>query len=130
MKFHTLQGETSHSRCSGRRGISLAMDESEAFRLNLARIIKERGLKPAQVSVAAGLNRRAVTDVLESRATSPKLSTAYAISKALGEDLGEMMGLGHRVRLAPELALLLEQYEPDEQAQLAKALAALPRTPA
>ncbi len=106
------------------------MDESETFRENLARIIKERGLKPAQVSVLAGLNRRAVTDVLESRAASPKLSTAYAIAKALNEDLGEMMGLGHSVRLAADLAAILEQYDPDEQEQLAKALASMPRRPA
>ena len=111
------------------RGMPLGMDESDAFRRNLARIIQERRLKPAQVSVAAGLNRRAVTDLLENRAASPKLSTAYAIAKALNEDLGEMMGLGHSVRLVPELAQLLEQYGPDEQAQLAKALAALPRAP-
>jgi transcriptional regulator with XRE-family HTH domain len=106
------------------------MDESEAFRSNLARIIKERDLKPAQVSVSAGLNRRAVTDLLENRAASPKLSTAYAIARALNEDLGEMMGMGHSVRLVPELAQLLERYAPDEQAQLARALAALPRKPA
>ena len=105
----------------------IGMDESEAFRRNLARIIEERGLKPAQVSVKAGLNRRAVTDLLEERAASPKLSTAQAIAKALGEDLGEMMGLGHSVRLVPRLAQLLEQYAPDEQEQLAAALDQLPR---
>ena len=108
----------------------IPMDESEAFRRNLARIIRDRGLKPAQVSVQAGLNRRAVTDLLESRAASPKLSTAHAIAKALGEDLGEMMGFGHSIRLVPELAELLDQYGPDEQEQLARALAALPRRPA
>jgi transcriptional regulator with XRE-family HTH domain len=88
--------------------MSCSMDESEAFRRNLARIISERGLKPAQVSVAAGLNRRAVTDLLENRAASPKLSTAHAIARTLGEDLGEMMGLGHSTRLVPELAQLIE----------------------
>jgi transcriptional regulator with XRE-family HTH domain len=101
------------------------MDEVDSFRENLARIVKERGLKPAQLSVAAGLNRRAVTDLIEGRAESPKLSTAYAIAKVLDVDLGELVGLGKSVHLAPELANLLEQYSPAEQERLARALAAL-----
>jgi transcriptional regulator with XRE-family HTH domain len=105
----------------------LPMGASEVFRQNLRRIIREKNLKPAQVSVQAGLNRRAVNDLLEERAASPKLSTAEAIATALGESLAEMMGLGPSARLVPQLLELLAQYDPDEQEQLAKALAALRR---
>lgn len=103
------------------------MDESEAFRANLLRIMEERGIKAATLSKMAGLNARAVKDIEEGRAKSPKVSTAFAIARALGEDPGVMLGLGPRVALRPELVAFLQQYDEDEQAQLVTALSALPR---
>lgn len=103
------------------------MEESAIFVSNLLRIMEERGIKAATLSTMAGLNRRAVTDIAEGRVKSPKLSTVFALSRALGEDPGEMMGLGPRLTLRAELVEFLQRYNEDEQAQLLTALSALPR---
>lgn len=101
------------------------MNESEIFRERLLAAIKNQGLTEAEVAVRAGLNRRAVTDIRERRTKSPKLSTVFALAKALSLDPGEMIGLGPRARVQADLAEYLSQYDADEQAQLLGALRAL-----
>lgn len=96
------------------------------FRASLARLMAEKGLSAKGLSKLAGLNDRAVKDIEEGRAQSPKLSTVFAIARALGADPGEMLGLGPRHDLLPELAAYLSQYSLSEQEQLLKALSALP----
>jgi transcriptional regulator with XRE-family HTH domain len=105
------------------------MDESEIFRANLLAAIQARGLTAAELSRKAGLNLRAVKDIEERRTVSPKLSTAFALARALGEDPGEMMGLGPRVRLRSDLTEYLSQYDEADQERLLRALAALPSAP-
>jgi transcriptional regulator with XRE-family HTH domain len=105
------------------------MDESEVFRANLLAAVQARGLKAAELSRKAGLNARAVKDIEERRTVSPKLSTAFALARALGEDPGEMMGLGPRVLLRADLAAFLSRYDEADQARLLQALAALPSAP-
>lgn len=96
--YHTPQAEISHSRNSH--------DASKYLRM-------------------AGLNPRAVKDIEEGRAQSPKLATVFALSKALGEDPGEMIGLGPRYTIKKELAAFLAQYDEADQARLLAALEAL-----
>ena len=100
MIFHTMQGETSHFPALIYGDKRLYMDESETFRANLLRLMAEKGFKAAELSKRAKLNPRAVKDIEEHRVTSPKLSTVFALAKALGSDPAEMMGLGPRSRLA------------------------------
>ncbi|MBM1218768.1 helix-turn-helix domain-containing protein [Ponticoccus sp. SC2-23] len=95
----------------------------------IQRMMAGKGWNAAALSLAAGLNRRAIKDILVGRAASPKLSTVFKIARALPCDPCELMGLGPRVSLAPALLRLLEQYDEDEQEQLAQALAALPHHP-
>jgi transcriptional regulator with XRE-family HTH domain len=102
------------------------MDASHLFRANLLRLMAEKGLRAAEVSKRAGLNARAIKDIEEGRVVSPKLSTVFALAKALGADPGEMIGLGPRSQVLPELQQFLAQYDEDEQAQLLQALSALP----
>lgn len=125
--YHTAQEEISHSPLGRDNATHFRMDEGTVFRQNLLRIMDARGLKAATLSRAAGLNPRAVKDIEEGRVQSPKLSTVFALSRALGEDPGEMMGLGARSALLKELVEYLEQYSESEQAQILKALSALPR---
>jgi transcriptional regulator with XRE-family HTH domain len=105
------------------------MTVNDSFRENLRRIMLERGMNPAQLSVAAGKNRRMVNDILESRAESPKLSTVVDLAGALGCDVSELLGFGPKVDLSPRLAALLRQYDKAAQEQLATALSALPPFP-
>ncbi len=86
-------------------------------------------MSEAELSVKAGLNRRAVTDIREGRVRSPKLSTVFALARALGRDPGEMMGLGKRPRIRAGLADLLSQYDEDGQEQLEAAIQAFPVRP-
>lgn len=103
------------------------MEESEAFRANLLRIMAERGIAAATLSKMAGLNARAVKDIEEGRVKSPKVSTVFAIARALDEDPAVMLGLGPRPKLRQELVEFLQQYTESEQAQILAALSAFPR---
>lgn len=127
---HTRQEDSSHSQTNGGAGYhTREMDVNEIFRLRLQAEMQAQGLNPASLSLKANLNRRAVTDLLEGRAQSPKVSTAYALATALGVGLDQLTGLAPQVSIAPRLAELLAQYSPDEQEQLADAILALPRAP-
>ncbi|MDN5568183.1 MAG: helix-turn-helix transcriptional regulator, partial [Paracoccus sp. (in: a-proteobacteria)] len=63
---------------------------NETFRLRLRAEMVAQGLNPASLSKKADLNRRAVTDLLEGRAQSPKLSTAHSLAIALGVTIDEL----------------------------------------
>jgi transcriptional regulator with XRE-family HTH domain len=102
------------------------MDASIAFRENLLRLMGEQKLRAAELSKRAGLNPRAVKDIEENRVVSPKLSTVIALAEALGADPAEMMGLGARDAIKPELARFLSQYTEEEQGRILTALAAFP----
>lgn len=104
----------------------LLMDASETFRLNLIAERARQEISAAELSRRAGLNVRAVKDIEERRAQSPKISTVFAIANALGADPGQMMGLGSRAALSSELTAFLAQYDEADQARLLAALEALP----
>lgn len=106
------------------------MDESEIFRRNLRAFRDERGLSAAELSRKAGLNPRAVTDIEDGRALSPKLATVFALARALNVDAGEMIGLGPRVSLDQELAAFLSAYSEEDQARFLAVLRAVALPPA
>lgn len=105
------------------------MNVNEIFRLRLKAEMDAQGSNPANLSVKADMNRRAVTDLLEGRAQSPRLSTAYALAKALGLTLDQMTGDAPQRSITPRLLDLLSQYDEAEQEQLAEAILNLPRAP-
>ena len=125
MIYHTAQEESSHSQCGDNVANHIRMDVDETFRAKLLAIRQAKGLSAAELSRAAKLNIRAVKDIEEGRAISPKISTVFAIARALSEDPAEMMGLGPRVSLQADLVRLLAQYSEEEQSRLVAALAAL-----
>lgn len=106
------------------------MNVDETFRRNLIAKMHERGMNAAELSRSAGLNARAVKDIEEGRAKSPKLSTAFALAAALHCDPGELVGLGPRPALLPDLVRYLSQYDLEAQEQILNALRALPTRPA
>lgn len=129
VKFHIIQDETSQSRAVGASRYVICMEVNEVFRLRLKAEMEAQGYNPASLSKRANLNKRAVTDLLESRAQSPKLSTAYALAEALGVGLDELVGFRPQLSIAPRLAELLAQYDLADQERLAEAISALPRAP-
>lgn len=129
VKNRTTQADISHSAESNALRYSEAMDVNEILRIRLKFEMEQQGYNPNSLSKRAGLNRRAVTDILDGKSSSPRVETVYALGKVLGFTLDEMIGLRPAVTIAPQLAELLGQYSQDEQAQLAAAIAALPRRP-
>lgn len=125
--FHIAQGETSHFPDRGSGSRSHSMDENEVFRTNLLRFMAEKGMDAANLSRAAKLNPRAVKDIEERRAVSPKISTVFALARALRVDPCELLGTPDRQKLAPELAEYLSQYSEEDQRRLLSALASLPQ---
>lgn len=120
--FHTSQDETSHFSCPRASSKTLGMTESEIFRSNLERLRNEQGLKAAELSKKAGLNRRAVTDIEDGRVKSPKLETVIKLAKALQQDPGTMIGMAPWQEVSPKLADFLGRYDQDAQEQLLTAL--------
>lgn len=108
------------------RGKNLAMDENAKFRDNLLSAMREQGMNAASLSRAAGMNARAVKDIEEGRVRSPKLSTVFALAKALNRDPGEMMGLGPRQKVQSDLADFLSQYSEEDQERLLSAIRLMP----
>lgn len=102
-----------------------AMDVNETFRRKLIEAREARGLNAAELSRRAGLNVRAVKDIEERRAQSPKLSTACALAGALGVDVSELIDPAPRHLLARELMDFLSQYDEESQLQLLSALRAI-----
>lgn len=127
--YHTSQAERSHSRAVSRPAKVYLMKENDIFRRNPLAAMNEAKLSAAALSRKAGMNARLVTDIAEGRSASPKMSTVFALSKALGKDPGEMMGLGPRPHLHAELVRFLERYGEDDQARILEALRALPLLP-
>ena len=105
------------------------MDVSETFRSNLLAAMRERDMTAAGLSKAAGLNVRAVKDIEERKTASPKLSTVFALARALNADPAELMGLRPRYQLKADLVAFLSQYDEADQERLLQALASLPRQP-
>jgi len=68
-------------------------DISEIFRANLLRILKERKIAAAAVSRKAGLNHRAVKDIEERRANSPRIVTVFKLAEALDVAPQDLLGL-------------------------------------
>jgi len=64
---------------------------SECFRMNLALLMKEQGLNATSLSRKAGLNLRAVKDILDGRAKGPRLSTSYKLACALNVSLTSLL---------------------------------------
>lgn len=106
-------------------GNFLTMDEGAFFIESLKQALRESGLSEAELSVKAGLNRRAVTDLREGRVQSPKISTVFRLANALNLDPGEMMGLGKRPDVNEELARFLEAYPKEEQLRFLAVLQAV-----
>ena len=129
VKPPTFQAQISHKPKCEASGYASGMDVNDIFRMRLKAEMQAQGYNPASLSLKAGLNRRAVTDILGARSRSPSLSTIHALATALGIGLDELTGLRPQVSIAPLLAELLGQYSEAEQEQLAKAIAALPRGP-
>lgn len=127
--FHTVQEETSHFPPRNCAGIHLYMEVNEYFRKRLAEERQRQGLSAAELSRRAGLNARAVTDIEEGRAQSPKISTVFALAAALCLDPGDLIGLGPRASLESELVAFLSQYDAETQKRLLAALLAIAPEP-
>lgn len=123
--YHTPQCETSHVPHFPACGSFLTMTEGETFQKNLLAALEISGMSEAELSLKAGLNRRAVTDLREGRVRSPKLSTVFALSKALGRDPAEMMGLGSRLRVRSDLAEFLSEFDEADQERFLNVLSAV-----
>nr|WP_314638712.1 helix-turn-helix transcriptional regulator [uncultured Olsenella sp.] len=60
------------------------------FRYVLSHYLEQRGMTPAELANAIGSPRSTINALLKGNAKEPKLSTAKAISDALGISLEEM----------------------------------------
>ncbi|WP_084386369.1 helix-turn-helix domain-containing protein [Roseinatronobacter thiooxidans] len=71
----------------------MIVDVSEIFRANLLQVLKDRKISAASVSRKAGLNIRAVKDIEERRAKSPRILTVFKLAEALEVPPQDLLGL-------------------------------------
>ena len=100
------------------------MSEVENFRTNLRLVRTEKGFDAANLSLSAGLNRRAVTDIEIGASKNPTLQTCVKVCNALGVDLSEMIAQQRPV-LLPELAAYLSQISKKDQQTILAAIECL-----
>lgn len=101
------------------------MDISDTFREKLKHIRMEKGLDAANLSLAAGLNRRAVTDIETGASKSPTLRTASRLADALGVSLLELTSGESRSDITCEWRNFLSRYDEEDQRKLLAALQSL-----
>lgn len=101
------------------------MNVDDSFRANLEVEMLARGMNPASLSRAAGLNARAVTDILSGVSRSPKISTAYSLAKALNLTIEDLIHGARPDRVKASVIALLSRYPEEKQEAIAQALAAI-----
>ncbi|MDE3078971.1 MAG: helix-turn-helix transcriptional regulator [Paracoccaceae bacterium] len=97
-------------------------DPSERFRRNLFRLMREKGMSAAALSRAAGLNPRAVKDIEERRANSPRIATVVALARGLGVSEATLLGLPSAMEVSPELSAFLARFDPEQQDEILQRL--------
>ena len=68
------------------------MDERDKIGRNLERILNERGKKPTPTSLAAGLGRTAIGDIISGKSLNPRHLTLVMIARELGVRVSEITG--------------------------------------
>lgn len=86
-----------------------------------------QGFSAAGLSRKAGLNPRAVTDILDGRIDSPRVQTVIALEHALDTPAGTLLGLD-RSMIMDELFELLSGLDKATQQRLLDTLQSLQKT--
>jgi transcriptional regulator with XRE-family HTH domain len=107
-------------------------DISVVFRNNLLVLMRNRGLTAASLSRKAGLNVRAVTDIFDGKAQSPRLSTVFKLAYALDVTVYELLDVERKTvdsdpnprrnSVLPEIEEFLSSLDPADQAALLESL--------
>lgn len=107
---------------------ALVRDEqkiNDAFRAALKRIREGRGLDMKALSLKAGLNKRAVTDIENGASQSPKLSTVIALADALEVSPLVLIGREPAHEIVKEWQDFLEGYSEAQQRRFLAAVQSL-----
>ena len=102
----------------------MASFDFKLFRENLLSHMKDKGLKPAQLSKMAGLNPRAVKDIEEERIKNPRIQTVLALEAAMELPFGKLLGKSID-EIDSELLSLLGELDGATQKQLLTTLQSL-----
>ena len=102
----------------------MASFDFKLFRENLLSHMKDKGLKPAQLSKMAGLNPRAVKDIEEERIKNPRIQTVLALEAAMEQPFGKLLGKSID-EIDSELLSLLGELDGATQKQLLMTLQSL-----
>ena len=102
----------------------MASFDFKLFREDLLSHMKDKGLKPAQLSKMAGLNPRAVKDIEEERIKNPRIQTVLALEAAMEQPFGKLLGKSID-EIDSELLSLLGELDGATQKQLLMTLQSL-----
>ena len=102
----------------------MASFDFKLFRENLLSHMKDKCLKPAQLSKMAGLNPRAVKDIEEERIKNPRIQTVLALEAAMELPFGKLLGKSID-EIDSELLSLLGELDGATQKQLLMTLQSL-----
>lgn len=91
--------------------------DQKVFVENLVLHMTRAGMNAARLSKLAGLNPRAVRDILDGRVESPRVKTVLALEKALKLEVGALLGFGPGA-ISFELYELLSELDAKDQRKL------------
>lgn len=94
------------------------MNVDDLFRDNLRAEISRRGTNPSELSLRAGLNRRAVADILSGTSKSPKLSTVHALAETLDLSIEDLVFGADRPKVSSDIIEMLSRYNHNQQRQI------------
>lgn len=92
-------------------------------------LMARQDVNAASLSRKAGLNTRAVKDILEGRSVSPRLSSAVAIAGALDTTIERMIQKEDPHDVDPKLIDFFSQYSQQQQMTVLNALNCLSKPP-
>lgn len=78
---------------------------------NISKVLKEKGLTPYQLSLAAGKNKQFVADLLSGRAKSTSHENLTYLARVLNVAVGQLTGEATESCTAPDLDLMLACFQ-------------------
>lgn len=101
------------------------MINDDKFRANLRAAMERVGIDAANLSRKAGLNARAVTDILEGRSKHPRISTVVSLAGALGVTIYDLLDAPPRGKIIQGLEDYLSKCDEGVQKGILEALLSL-----
>ena len=88
---------------------------------NIQALMEAKGLDPAKLARASGLNPTGIYDIIKGKSRSPKIETVYKIAKGLGVPITAIFSEHSASERDKELMIIYDQLSEDKREMLMQA---------